>query len=348
MSKKSNLFLSVTRFIIFIVLAGVGLNCGGKEKPVDDIKSKSKMVFASFAESDEQLRHIFYLAESLRKFGGDLKDAPVWVYVSDYIDVPMENIKQRFVAIDNVEIEQHNPPEQSRKFFYAGKTFAAGAAEQKALGRANILVWMDDDTVVLKEPVDFILDDSISFAYRPVMHNRSGTLYGKKPNPFWKEIYRVLKIDDSSHFKMIAAADKEEINPYFNSGLLVVRPEKGILGKWGTEFKKLYRDSVLYDMCKENIEHRIFLHQTALVGAVLHSLNRNEMTELSSRYNYPLFFDRMFEAAGTFESLDGIITMRYESFFREPIEGWEKLLKGNDEIIGWLRKRLTREAEARN
>lgn len=302
---------------------------------------KTTVVFATYASSQEELQHACFLAESIREFAGSLCEAPVWVYVPDNVETPLEDIKEMFAPLD-VSVRTSHTPEPAAWFYYAGKTFAAGKAETEAESEASVLVWMDEDTIVLRDPTAFRLDPDCSFAYRPVMHNRSGTLYGQKPNRFWQRIYEVLEIAGEALFPMTTPADGQEINAYFNAGLLVVRPEKRTLRNWGRYFEKLYTDSALVAMCREKVDNRIFLHQTALVGAVLNHLDREELTELPAEYNYPLFFEQMFGANREFGSIEGIATLRYDVYFRNPDPEWQSKLSGPTDRIGWLGQRLSR------
>jgi hypothetical protein len=301
-------------------------------------------VFATYAETREQLRGARSLAESVRDFSGQYSRSPIRVYVPDDIEVSMEEIHEMFAAVE-ADIRVSHTPEKARWFYYAGKTYAAGQAEKDAEGTAAILIWMDDDTIILQEPSLFNLDPSVSFAYRPVMHNRSGSLFEKPPDAFWSRIYDVLSVGDEKLFPMVTPADRQKIRAYFNAGLLVVRPEKGILRKWGQDFTRLIEDTVLVDMCRENVDKRIFLHQTALVGAVLNTLGREELVELPKSYNYPLFFEQMFEASTEFGTIEGITTLRYDVYFRNPDPRWSEKLKGPAEKIAWLKSRLNKKAD---
>ncbi|MCK4656021.1 MAG: hypothetical protein KAT85_03295, partial [candidate division Zixibacteria bacterium] len=289
---------------------------------------KTGIIFATYAESEEELLHARYLAESIRAFAGKYSDAPVWVYVPANLAEKADDALREFRALD-VEIRTTDTPEDAMWFYYAGKVFAAGLAEAAAEELAAVLVWMDEDTIVLQEPADFALSAGIGFAYRPVMHNRSGSLYDDPPDSFWSRVYEKLSIDSGSLFPMVTPADRQTIRAYFNAGLLVVRPEHGILRKWGESFKILYRDSVLAEICREDVNKRIFLHQTALVGAVLNTLDKNAMSELSDRYNYPMFFKKMFGAMSEFESIDDVVTLRYDVYFRKPDPDWADQLKGS-------------------
>jgi hypothetical protein len=139
---------------------------------------------------------------------------------------------------------------------------------------------------------------------------------------------------------MTTPADSKTIRPYFNAGLLVVRPEKGILRKWAQNFPVLYEDPVFVEWCNEDRYKLIFLHQVALAGAVLNKLTKEEMSELSYRINYPVFFDRLFEADKDFSSIEEAVTIRYDVFFRKAPPNWDKTLKGPKEKIEWLKKRI--------
>lgn len=332
----------IIAILLTIILSGCIIpGCGDKgEEDMTEVGNKEPIVFASFAESKEGLDYIYCLAESIREFGGSMKDAPIRVYVPENIKIPIDSITGKFGSISNTEIRVSHTPPDALAFYYAGKVYAAGLAEKAAEKEAGILIWMDSDTILLTEPRDLILPDDIALAYRPVMHNRSGTLFDSPPNPFWKRIYEVLEVDRARLFPMITPADHQKIKAYFNAGLIAVRPEFGILRKWGGDFTKLYRDSVLADMCDNDIENRIFLHQTALVGAVMNTIDRDQMIELSDRYNYPIFFDIMFGADRPFDSLNNVVTLRYDYYFRDPEPNWEDKLKGDKKVIGWIKDRL--------
>jgi hypothetical protein len=311
-------------FLMLVTYSSCGFARSEKENTMNLNRS---LIFGTFAETEEQLQHAFYLAESVREFSGKYKESPIWIYIPEDLegsDKPlMENIKSL-----GAEIKASGAPEEALRYYFARKVYAAGKAESEAQGTGDILVWMDEDTIVLGEPADVELKDGIDFAYRPVMHNRSGSLFSEPPGPFWSRIYEILSIEDSSLFPMVTPADRQTIRAYFNAGLLVVRPQSRILRRWGEDFTSLYSDSVLADMCANDIERKIFIHQTALVGAVLNHLRKDNLMELSDRYNYPIFFHQQYEAAREFGSIEDIITLRYDVYFRNPDPDWSAKLKG--------------------
>ena len=297
------------------------------------------LIFATYAETPEEWRQTHLLAESIRTFAGQLSQAPVWLYVPEPISDVTDEMRGELQALD-VEIETSRTPAEVEWLYYAGKTFAAGRAEAAAGGVAAVLVWMDADTLLLQEPTDFALSDGIGCAYRPVMHNRSGSLATEPPDPFWSRIYQTLGLDPESLFSMVTPADRQTIRAYFNAGLMAVRPELGILREWGQSFTRLARDPALADMCHREVEKRIFLHQTALVGAVLNTVEPDALLELSDTYNYPIFFQKMFGANAEFDSIEEAVTLRYDVYFRDPDPNWSRQLTGPAHKISWLKERL--------
>jgi hypothetical protein len=144
---------------------------------------------------------------------------------------------------------------------------------------------------------------------------------------------------------MMTVADGKTIRPYFNAGLLAVRPECGILRKWIEDYKTLYGDSVFLEMARQEPKIIIFLHQVALSGAILKTIKRNEMMELPGWYNFPMFFKQMFGGLHEFDSIDSVVTLRYHDYFRKPDPEWSRKLKGPAELILWLKNRLDKKTK---
>jgi hypothetical protein len=298
------------------------------------------IVFAAFAEDDAGVYHVSVLAESIRAFAGAMREAPVWLYVP--VDFIVDDPTADKLDALHVKIRRSDVPADAMRLFYARKVFAAATAEAEAEERYATLVWLDEDTVILDEPMEFALPADVSLAYRPVMHNVIGSLYSEPPNEFWSRLYELMSVPQDALFAMTTPADRQIIRAYFNAGLLVVRPEREILRAWAGYFETLFSDGLLMQWAEEDRLKKIFMHQTALVGAVLNSLQRAEMVELSERYNYPIFFKEMFGATEEFDRLDAVVTLRYDIYFRDPAPDWAEKLKGPADRIAWLKERLGR------
>lgn len=304
-----------------------------------DSEPRATIVFATFAQDENELTNALLMAESIRTFGGSHRNAPVWVYA------PRDLVEAQAAAVAarrdlKVEVRTSSAPEDAAWFYYSGKVFAAGMAEADAQGKAAILAWLDEDTIVLEEPGEFILPAAKALGYRPVMHKNVGVFYGEPPDGFWKRVFEMLSVPDSTVFPMVTPADGDTIHPYFNAGCIVVRPERGLLRKWADCFGVVYRDSALAAMCREDVKKRIFIHQVALTGAILSHLERRELVELSDRINYPIFFQQMFAAKREFNDITGVVTFRHESYFTKPVPDWHLKLQGPADRIAWMRQHL--------
>ena len=351
---KIILKLTVLCLAFVAVVLTVSISAGEKqgvstaERTLSRQGEAMNIIFASYAESEEELRHVLIMVRSLRRFGGRFSDAPVWVFIPEDSTTIPSQLGAQFNSLE-VEVMSSTSPEITHALYFNGKVYASGKAEQLAEERGiNVLVWMDEDTIILQEPDAFALPDGVVFAYRPVMHNRSGTLWGQTPNEFWREVYRASNVDEKLLFPMITPGDNQKINTYFNAGLLVVRPELGMLRAWGEDFTRLCSDSTLRQMCKDNVTCRIFLHQTALVSAVLHRATKDKLIELPLTYNFPLFFHQQWDATREFDKIDDIITLRYDVYFRDPDPEWTTKLHGPKEQVDWIVEHLADEAKPRH
>lgn len=325
------------RVLMGVCMACLMLGCAGRGGTDG---GRLPIVFASFGFDGDQLADIALMAESIRTFGGAYRDAPIWVFVPAGADLEPSDAVKKLGAL-GAKIHTSETPAEASWYYFAEKVFAAGRAEAAAEGVAARLAWLDTDTIMLQEPDEFILPKGKSLGYRPVMHKNVGLLWSEPLDSFWTRVYERNAVDQAALFPMVTPADADTIRPYFNAGCLVVRPERGTLRRWGDYFTQLYTDDRLRKMCEDDVKKRIFIHQTALTGAILNHLSRDELQEFSDRINYPIFFDQVFGARKTFNDITDVVTFRHESYFRDPAPDWESRLKGSAQRIAWLKEHLT-------
>lgn len=273
------------------------------------------LAFAFCVWEESQLREALALAESIRSFGGGLSRAAVLAYILK------DRVKAGAAFVDDlnkldVEVRSFSAPPEALAFPFAAKIFAAARAEAELDGKTDFLAWLDPDTVIWQEPRAFLLEKGKSLGYRPVMHQLIGSSFDRPADAFWRRLFQMLGVGDKALFSMTTPVDRMAIRPYFNAGLLIVRPEKGLLRAWAPAFQKAAADEELLDMCRQDELKLIFLHQAALAGALLAALPKTEMTELPETYNYPLNLHDRIPAERRPSSLDGLITLRYDDSAR--------------------------------
>jgi hypothetical protein len=301
------------------------------------------ITFATNPQDSNGLHNVLILVESLRTYGGRFREAPVWVFASEELQESEKKMVARLAALQ-AEFKSSRTPEEALRYFLAPKVFAAAQAEKSAAGTSEFLVWMDTDTVILREPKEFVLENGISFGYRPVMHQRIGSLYAEPPDEFWTRVYAKLAVPPEAIFPVTTPADNRVLRAYFNAGLLVVRPECGVFRQWAMDFTTLYEDPYFQEACRKDQFKQIFLHQVALVGAVFHRLSPPEMVLLSDKVNVPLFFKEQFGAEREFDSVDGVVTLRHESYLKNPDARWREKLKGPADRVAWIKERFPEES----
>ncbi len=298
--------------------------------------SKTDLVFGCFVGHPQAEGQAALLVESLRTFGGKYKDAPFQVF-HPAGRAPAERHAARLREFRAETVPCTIPPEAAR-FPFAGKAYASAQAEAAAEGKAKILVWMDTHSLVLKEPDALLLDPGKSFGYRAVDHKLIGSRFEEPPDEFWSLLYERFSLDPASVLKVETPVDREMIRGYFNAGLLVVRPERGLLRKWRAAFETLHRDPAIVKMCRESQLRAIFLHQAALAVAVLKHAAVEELTELPRTVNYPLHMQDQFRPEDRLKSLAGLETLRYDTFFDDP--GWRSAMPGPEDLASWIAARV--------
>ena len=110
----------------------------------------------------------------------------------------------------------------------------------------------------------------------------------------------------------------EQIHPYFNAGIYIIRPENGLLTQWRDLFLKWYQQPQFKAYYKKDQLYAIFIHQAIFTGILLRNLKPEEMSELSPKINYPLHLHDDIPVDQRPAAIDELVTVRYEQIFDEP------------------------------
>jgi len=288
------------------------------------------LIFAFMQAYEGDERESLLLAHSLRTFGGKLAKHPLWLMLPEN-PAAISATTLRELEKLGVQVYRFEVPEEALKFPFGGKVYAAAAAEEMASNQADILVWMDSDTVFTGDPTQLLLGENVNLGYRPVMLKNISSLYDDPVNKFWELIYNSCETSEEDMPLMLTTVDKMRIRPQYNAGLLSIRPKLGLLQTWRENFERIYQQPEFLPFYQEHILYRIFVHQAILSATLLAKLKRDEMQDLGPHYNQPTFLD--IDAVLIQEA----ITLRYDQFkfFEEP--GWEKKVDLKVSIKDWLR-----------
>ena len=119
--------------------------------------------FAVAVGSAEAARHARLLIESLRSFGGRLRECPVWVFLLD-----REGASGGFAGLEGVRVVPLEIEEGFPRYYFAGKVYACSRAEELAGEGVRSLVWLSSQSLIVNPPVLFDLAPSFDAAFRPV------------------------------------------------------------------------------------------------------------------------------------------------------------------------------------
>ncbi len=296
----------------------------------------SRITFAAMATQDNPTRAIM-LFDSLRTFGGELANSPCIMLIPKKGGHLPDRAKEQLSVLD-VRLIPFDIDEESARFPLASLVYAAAKAERQVRSETEILVWMNEDTLIVRPPVDFLLHKGIDFAYMPVHHNRIGSIYEKPPDAFWSLIYQHCGVEEDKVFPMETCTRDNTIRAYFNAGLLVVRPEQRLLEKWLDHFRRLYQHPDFIPFFKEDVLYMVFMHQAVLSGVVLSMFSKDELLELPETFNYPLHLHQEYPIEYRPQGLNNLITCRYEGI--EDLQNSLMAIRVEEPLKSWLNERL--------
>ena len=296
----------------------------------------NRITFATTAIRNNLTRAVM-LFDSLRTFGGELADSPCIMLAPEKGEPLPDKTRKRLSELD-VHLIPFIIDEEAVRFPLASLAYAAARVEQQVRGETEILVWMNEDTLIVRPPVDFLVREGINFAYRPVHHTKIGSVYDRPPDDFWSLIYQHCGVTQDMAFAMETCIRDNTIRAYFNAGLLVVRPEHRLLETWLDYFKRLYQHPDFQPFFKKDVFYMVFMHQMVLAGVVLNIFEREELLELPESVNYPLNLHLECPPEHRPRLLNHLITCRYEGI--EDLQNALEVIPVEEPLKSWLNERL--------
>lgn len=298
--------------------------------------SASAISFAFLVDSDETEEQAAALSRSIRDFGGALRTSQIIA-----VRPKQSRPSRRWNALkDDLQIIESvfTMDTELSALPFAAKAVAAGHAESQVAGSGDLLAWMDSGALVIREPAELLLDGDHVLGCSPVDHMLIGSPFSEPVDRFWEYVYRVCGVNRGSVFPVTSVVDRREIRAYFNAGLLVVKPQRGVLRAWGENVRRIYTGADVKGLLNGNTLHRVFLHQAVLSATILARVDRNEILLFRPRVNYPLHMHSDHPANRATRTLDDLVTCRYEGFFAH--EDWANVVPVSNALEAWIRMRV--------
>jgi hypothetical protein len=279
---------------------------------MSDVATASRTVFFTLVSTARQREQARLLIDSLRAFGGRLRDCPFWLFEGDPVDAPC-----RELAGEGVSVRPLALPEMLRDYWFGGKVAACAKAEALAGEDVRSLVWLAADCLVIQPPTDLDLAPGYDVAVRPVHHRNVGLHVGAPLDPFWRGVYGALRLEDLEA-SVETFVEGEAIRAYYNSHLLVVNPALGLFGRWLSLFQDLVADATYQARACADTPHKIFMHQAVLSALIATAVEPERLLLLSPTYSYPYNLHGSVPVGRRAQALNDLVCIAYEERPLDP------------------------------
>ena len=307
----------------------------------------ARLAFIACVEQGALEQKARLLVRSIRRFGGAYRDAPIHTFAPRAGRAIGEETRAVFDEqgvihhdeLLNVEFDEYG---------VGNKIFAAARAEE--IVDADVLAFVDTDTVIVSEPRELELARGVDVAVRPVEFHRwrepeedehwrtrhrrvSSAGESDRADDYWLRMYELCGIEARPFVE--TSCDRVRIRAYANSGLVAVRRDTGLFGQWLRDFRTLVAAG-----------HRPaggdmhYMDQLSLAAVLARVWSRASV--LDGRYNYPLVGRPMLAEPLRSARLDELVHVHYNRYFHVDgfLDELEPALERDGEVVAWLRRQL--------
>lgn len=311
------------------------------EAPSPRTSSDLALAFSDYAFEGVPSTSPLLFAESVRSRGGRLRDAPLWFLYRE--GSPREGLERLAKDLD-VELVEYPGDPAFDVWPFAAKAAAAARAEERAAGQYALLAWFDRDSLATGDLGDLVLPEGMGLGYRPVNAANIGSPAAEAADGYWSRVYELAGLDPDATGTTLPYLGGGPLRFYIAAGLIVVRPERGVLRRWDQLCRNCAADETMARLAGAGGPRRIFMHQAALAAATVSFIPPEERLELARDFMYPLNFWEADDATRRPEPPDRARSLRYDAVFED--EGWRRLPFSRD-FASWLEARLRAEAGPR-
>jgi len=301
----------------------------------------ARLAFVTYIQFDAQEYSAAMLVDSIRRWGGEYADAPIYVVLADpeRTGFRLKDKKVEFVPLDLSD--------SVRAFPLAAKAFAAAKVEEMTTGKVGTLVWLDPGTLILGPPKESDLTNGAAAAVAPVHLVNTGQADNEPVDAYWGPIYKRCGLDSKTIFPVETFIDCKKIRAWLNCGMFSVRPERGLWREWATILGEFLADRDYQRTAIADRAHRTFLHQAVISALIVSRLDRREIRMLPRGYNYPLFchgLDFTTLTGATYRipehkrvrKLNDLTSIFLESLFAEHPDWIEHVPPADEPLRSWL------------
>jgi hypothetical protein len=192
-------------------------------------KAKS-LVFVACVEAGPLEVQTVWLAESLRRWGGELAESE-FIAVTPRRGLPLTGETLRAFSRLQVRHESFAAPHAYGWWGPMNKPAALRHGER--ISNAEVVVWLDSDTLILREPTGLLLDGGVDFAAYPASRLLDiGTNGEDDHESYWQAVCRAHGVNPGS-YSWIPGQEREggRIRMYWQSGVFAYKRSTGLGAK---------------------------------------------------------------------------------------------------------------------
>jgi len=324
--------------ILYFACAGItAFSAGGASTamesdvaaPAGTEKSKMAVVLCVASPSDE--RAAVMLIKSIREFGGVYKDSPVYVFQDNADENPCLAIKKMDVNLLPLEIDP-----AARDYLFSLKVYACAQAERLLAGKAESIVWFDNQCLVFGSLDGLALKEGKAAAMRPVqLLNTIGLAPDAPIDEFWSRIYKDTGVDPQKVPTVETFVDRKKIRFYINCQIISFRPELGICREWERIFTSLVKDTEYQKQACPDALHQVFLHQAVLSAVINARVKDGELQWMSPSCGYPLNLHEKLPPEKRLLRLNDVKYLVYDTIMQRRPD-WMDIMPVDEPLKSWL------------
>jgi hypothetical protein len=218
------------------------------------------------------------LAYSIRKFGGRLKDAPVYSYSPRKGSEPSTETRA-YLESQNVVCVTKELNSEYQEYPLANKPLVSAYHEERSA--ADYLLFIDSDSLIIDDPVDLIPDKTdVDVRINPVVFPNIATdiHFAKGDAGYWRGLYTMLDVNRRK--EVVCQWEKSRVLEYYNSGFVLAKSSKAVFQRWAENFRLVMKEGLSPG------EGPYFTEQSVL-SATIAQMDLNVL-QLGRPYNYPI------------------------------------------------------------
>ncbi len=245
------------------------------------------------------------LIYTLREFGGNLRDTPIYSYQPR----KKHKISKETIAFfEKYQVEYIDINLNNKYHYYPLANKPLSCAHREMNTNGDILIFLDSDIFFLNEPTEFDDFNHSDVILRPVHKKYIGTENtGDKNADYWNELYNLLNVNIRRKIK--TTVDNKDILEYYNSGHVATMAKNNLFNYWKENFMKVMEAGI------KPTKQLFFVEQSVFAATV--SQMELVVKQFSKNYNCPLHLqDQVKNGEYYITDFDKLISIHYHDIFK--------------------------------